>query len=137
MSFKTVILSSLENYVASCANSAEYPESDLEERKLLLLKFPYPVMLELSFAEHDNANRWCWRQFGPNDGPCCQDQSEYRVCHIEGSHEHAGVWTLKWFEKTEYNFGFCEWYFGAAKHAQALLEFVPCLDWGENYPKPG
>ena len=92
-------------------------------------------MLLLSFPELDVANRWCWQNFGPKDGICDQQYSEYRVCDLVEPHSHTGKWTTHWFVKTEYNFGFNEWYFVDAADCERFRSNIGELNWGELYPK--
>jgi len=92
-------------------------------------------MLQVSFPELDFANRWCWQHFGRSDGECMQRCSEYRVCDLNEPHSHAGKWMWHWFEKTDYNFGFNEWYFAERADQEYFLAKVGEINWGENYPK--
>ena len=57
------------------------------------------------------------------------------MCQIEVLHSHSGNWTQYWFAKTEYNFGFAEWYFAERAHYELFLDYIPELNWGESYPK--
>ena len=98
-------------------------------------RFPYAVMLQVAFPELDFANRWCWTRFGPADGGCTQKDSKYRVCTIDVPHSHSGIWTTHWFVKTDYDFGFNEWYFAKQSHYDLFLDSVPKINWGEKYPK--
>ena len=136
MTYQTVILSSIE----ACLSSGEYPslEERAEEelsRNQRLSRFPYAVMLQLAFPELDFANRLCWQEFGPADGECTQRFSQYRVCQIDVPHSHSGVWADYWFVKTDYDFGFNEWYFADQSHYDLFLKYVPKINWGESYPK--
>jgi len=92
-------------------------------------------MLEVAYPELDFINRWCWRHFGPLDGECTQKCSEYRACADETPHHHAGRWTSYWFAKTDYDFGFNEWYFSEKTDRDLLLANLPEMNWGEHYPK--
>lgn len=135
MSHRTVILSSFEKYLASEGYSLEVRAAEERERKERLLRFPYPVMMQVSYPEMDFANRWCWEHFGPGDGECMQSQSEYRVCDLGEPHSHAGKWLCHWFVKTAYNFGFNEWYFVDRSDWECFLANVAEINWGEKYPK--
>ena len=79
MSYRTVILSSFEEYLASTDDSLEERAEQERDRDERLSRFPYAVMLKVSFPELDFANRWCWQQFGPRDGKCTQHDSDYRA----------------------------------------------------------
>ena len=133
MSHRTTTVSSFEEYLAS----QDYPpevQSEVElERKDRLTRFPYEVTLQVSFAELDFANRWCWQHFGPGDGECFQRRSDYSVCCISESHSHAGKWMWYWLAKTNYNFGFCEWYFSDQADRDCFLAHVAEINWGEKY----
>ena len=135
MMYRTLVLSSIERYMACDDDSFEERTVQDRERDERLLRFPYPLMLELAFAEMDFANRWCWQHFGPMDGECTQKYSEYRVCSDETPHRHAGRWTTHWFVKTDYNFGFNEWYFSEEADRDLFLASLPKISWGEHYPK--
>lgn len=135
MTCRTVVLSSFDAYLDSEYPDEGYGPADFQDRNEILARFPYPVMLELSFAELDYANRWCWQQFGSPQGECFNRQSEYPTCNIQTDHCHAGNWAHEWLVKTGYNFGFNEWYFSSIAQSQQFLEFVPFINWGENFPK--
>jgi hypothetical protein len=92
-------------------------------------------MLEAAYPEIDFANGWCWQQFGPMDGECTQRYSEYRVCTEEVRHRHVGKWTTRWITKTDYDFGFIEWYFANETDRDFFLANLPEINWGEHYPK--
>lgn len=122
-------------YPAGSTNIAEVRTADIAERNARMAAFPFSVMLQVAYPEMDFANRWCWHQFGPAHGECQQYQSEYPACRQTGPHIHSGKWATYWHEKTDYNFGFHEWYFASESDRDRFLEFVPELNWGENYPK--
>jgi hypothetical protein len=135
MSHRTVVLSSFEEYFASDDDSAEWRAAEEVERNQRLSRFPHSVMLKVSFAELDFANRWCWQNFGPCDGECLERYSEYRACNRSEPHSHVGKWTWHWFVKTDYNFGFNEWYFAESVDRDLFLASVDQINWGENFPK--
>ena len=134
MSHRTVILSSFEEYLASGDDSPEERAEQKRDRQERLSRFPYAVMLQVSFPEMDFANRWCWQHFGPGDGECMQHQSEYRACDLAEPHSHVGKWMCHWFVKTDYNFGFNEWYFAEQGDRECFLANVDEINWGEKYP---
>ncbi|WP_397383303.1 hypothetical protein [Prosthecobacter sp.] len=136
MSHQTVLLSSFEEYLTNGGDSPEEQDERKLERQERLVRFPYSVMLQVSFPELDFANRWCWRRFGPSYGECMQRYSEYRVCNLSEPHSHLGVWTCEWFVKTDYDFGFNEWYFAEEYNRESFLGSVNDINWGENFPKP-
>ena len=133
MSHRTVILSNFTEYLDSCRCSPDGRAAEEREREVRLSRFPHAVMLQASFAELDYANRWCWQQFGPGDGECLQRQSGYPGCDHVGPHSHTGKWMFQWLEKTDYNFGFSEWYFLELADCAAFLAFVGEINWGEKY----
>lgn len=132
---RTLERSTFDAYLAECSHPTEYAASDAASRNEILKRFPYSVMLKVSYPELDFANRWCWAKFGPSDGECSQAQSEYRVCFESGPHEHSGIWTSRWFEKTDYDFGFNEWYFSSIAARDKFVEVLDEINWGENYAK--
>ena len=103
------------------------------ERKERLARFPYAVMIQVLFAELDFASRWCWQHFGPADGVCLERQSDYRMCDLAMPDSHTGKWMWYWFVKTDYNFGFSEWYFSAQSDRDSFLASVDEINWGEKY----
>lgn len=140
MAVRTVVLSSYEAYLNSEYPPERRPTGDDwrsgedDERNARLELFPYPVMLELSYPEMDFANRWCWQNIGPCDGVCNQSQSEYPACPWGEAHSHNGRWICQWFCKTDYDFGFQEWYFFDNADRLRFLDNVPHINWGEKYP---
>ena len=132
MSHRTVILSSFETYLAEDCAPAFRAEEE-RERASRLSRFPYTVTLQASFAELDFADRWCWQHFGPSDGDCHQRQSDYPACSIPEPHSHTGKWIWYFFGKTDYNFGFCEWYFSEQSDRDSFLASVDEINWGEKY----
>lgn len=135
MTFRTVVLSSFDDYLAYGQHSGTQDTSAFQSRIDLLANFPNAVMLQLSFAELDYANRWCWQHFGPPHRECVDAQSEYVTCHISSSHCHLGTWTHEWYEKTDYNFGFNEWYFSMHTQYEKFQAFIPMINWGERFPR--
>ncbi|TWU06883.1 hypothetical protein CA54_52850 [Symmachiella macrocystis] len=135
MIYRTAILSTFDAYLETGGDTAEEQADQQRERQEIVRDFPFAVMLELAFPELDFANRWCWKKFGPANGECSQRYSEYPACTIDLPHCHVGAWAEHWFVKTDYDFGFNEWYFSQPADYEAFLRFVPSIDWGENYPK--
>jgi hypothetical protein len=134
MSHRTVEASSFKEYLAEMA-AADWAAED-GERNERLSRFPHSVMLKVSFAELDFANRWCWQNFGPSDGECRQRDSEYCACDRAEPHSHVGKWTWYFLDKTDYNFGFNEWYFAELADRDLFVANVDTINWGEHYPKP-
>jgi hypothetical protein len=132
MSHRTVEVSSFEEFLADAA--AEYRPAEEAEREERLSRFPHSVMLKVSFAELDFANRWCWKKFGPCDGECRDRDSEYRACDRAEPHSHAGKWMWCFLGKTGYNFGFCEWCFAETEDRDLFVANVDKINWGEHYP---
>lgn len=135
MTYKTFKSATFESYL-KCGYDAESERVENRvKRKALMETFPFGAMLELAVAEMDFANRWCWETFGPCDGTCQQEHSQYRVCDQSDDHVHEGSWTNIWYVKTGYDFGFNEWYFTNRNQLDEFLAFVPSINWGQNYPK--
>jgi hypothetical protein len=140
MTFRTVVQADYEAYLefeypATADGAADARAADRRERGVRLAAFPHGVLLQVSYAEMDFGDRWCWQQFGPAHGDCQQAASEYPACHFQTPHSHDGVWMSHWLAKTDYNFGFNEWYFVRETDRDRFLAFVPHLSWGEHYPK--
>lgn len=134
MPYRTAKLSSYDAYRSSENDDPEERLCADDERSLLLLQFPFAVMLEVAYPEMDFADRWCWETFGPKHGPCRQTQSNYPCCLSEIKHSHEGAWCTRWFVKTDYDFGFNEWYFREQSQYEMFLSFVPLINWGERFP---
>ena len=136
MSHRTVVASSFEEYLAFWDFSVDARLAEESDRRALLSRFPHSVMLQVSFAELDFANRWCWQNFGPSDGKCDQIHSEYCVCDLAEPHSHAGRWMSFWYGKIDYDFGFNEWYFEGSADSDLFVANVDKINWGEHYPLP-
>lgn len=148
------------------ANHEKVVQQREQERTELHKKFPYTVMVEGSYPEHDFAARWCWRNFGPKDGKCYEYSSEYPGCplvlkteYIESGtwkdkdgvvhswqekayrnpydHEHQGNWSVYWFGKTGYDYGIAEYCFKNEQDRDGFLAAVPTFTYGEKYEKEG
>jgi hypothetical protein len=91
---RTLEISSFDAYLSECSNPVEYALSDQESRMERIQRFPFAVMLKVSYPELDFANRWCWGRFGPCDGMCAQSASEYRACFDDSSHTRRLVTIL-------------------------------------------
>ena len=135
MTHRTLKLSSIESYLANEEDSPEGRDAEIREREDRLRRFPYSVMLELAYPELDYAHRWCWQRFGPRDGPCRQKDSEYKACLDETEHPHTGKWASYWYVKTDYDFGYNEFYFAGQADRDLFLAHLPDIHWGEHYPK--
>lgn len=134
MSHRTVILSSFDDYLANeCSRESGVEEKKARDRRRS--RFPHAVMLQAAYPEIDFADRWCWQHIGPADGACMQRHSEYPACSFSGAHSHAGKWMSHFFGKTDYDFGYNEWYFEYPLDHQRFLASVGEINWGENYPK--
>jgi hypothetical protein len=135
MTHRTLLLSTFEAYVASESDSAEDQADEGRNRAVCLKRFPYSVMLELAYPELDFIERWCWQQCGPMDGECLQRQSRYRVCRDDAVHSHVGTWMSHFLVKTDYDFGYCEFYFAKPGDRDAFLAEIPNFNWGEDFAK--
>ena len=113
--------------------SAASRVDETQDRNTRLVAFPHSVLLQVSYPEMDFANRWCWQQFGPSNGQCLQSYSEYPACSMNGEHEHKGTWTTHWLAKTDYNFGYNEWYFASQADRDRFIEYLPQVHWGEKF----
>lgn len=135
MVYRTVIASSYDACISECPALAADRVLEKAARQERMSRFPFTVMLQVSFPELDFANRWCWSRFGPSDGECQQMHSEYRSCTESMPHTHIGCWSSYWFEKTDYDFGFNEWYFESSFHRDLFTANLSKINWGEHYEK--
>jgi hypothetical protein len=133
MPHRSVKLSTFEAYLNETDETRPEVQDQIATRDARLAQFPFAVMLELSYPELDFSNRWCFEAFGPNHGQCDQMNSEYPACTIKEPHCHIGSWANHWFLKTGYDYGFNEWYFSRSPDHQRFLEFIPTINFGENY----
>lgn len=138
MTYRTARLATFDTYLNLTDESAEEIAQALSYREGQRARFPWTVMLELAYPEWDYANRWCWRNMGPHHGECFQSRagskhSYYPVCMIDTPHSHEGIWTSRWWVKTDYDFGFAEWYFITEPDRNRFLQFEPGIHWGEKY----
>ncbi len=140
MTYRTAIHSTFEDYLVSTDETQQELEEQQSARHETLSNFPFSVMLQVAYPELDFVNRWCWQSFGPHQGECFQirsgyKSSEYPACDLALPHSHIGTWRHRWLVKTDYDFGFCEWYFSNKADHVKFLAFVPSIHWGEKYPK--
>lgn len=98
-------------------------------------KFPFTVLTEGGYYDHDFAEKWCWDNVGAKDGPCQEgEMSDWAGCPqvvatshmIRGwyrrqsgeivnwteraykdvpEHSHQGNWCYVWLGKTGYDYG--------------------------------
>ena len=135
-------------------------EYDKLEREQLIKKFPYSVIVEGNYPEHDFATNWCWKNFGPiNTQKCYDSQSNYPSCPIAlatgkiqkyrdpfgeeklgmvydwevPAHAHQGKWAYFWLDKTDYDYGFAEFLFAEEKDKNLFVENVSMFNMGEKY----
>ena len=134
MTQRTAKRADFSDYLTSHIDLEAERAEENGSRNERLSRFPYASMLEVALPELDFINRWCWLQFGPRDGECTQQQSEYQVCERVSTHAHDGRWTDYWFTKTEYNYGFNEWYFMNLRDFDNFTNHVHEFNWGEHYP---
>jgi hypothetical protein len=140
MTNRTVVPSDYDTYLEdvyprASKGWAEARAVDRQERQVRLAEFPHAVVLQVAFPEMDFANRWCWQQFGPAHGECFQAGSEYPACNLPSPHSHEGSWKSEFLAKTDYDFGFNEWYFKQKEDLDRFIEFVPQINWGERWQK--
>lgn len=133
-----LILTTFEAFLDECypvdaADSTVARAVETEERQRRLSVFPYAAVLQLTYPAIDFANRWCWQQFGPEQGECHQHSSLYPACQLQERHIHEGTWKTHWLEKTGYHYGFNEWCFSQKADKARFLEFVPNIALVEKY----
>jgi hypothetical protein len=86
---------------AAYATNRGLGPDDLEERKQLLTKYKYSVIVECEHLEFDNLNRWIKRNIAPE-----------------------GV-EIIYYGKTDYDYGFAEVFVADREHEEKLRLAVP------------
>ena len=153
------------------ATRPEYVQRHIDDQKKLdqnrleiLMTFPYSVVSEGGYPEHDYAGRWCWQHIGPKEGPCDNWHSEYPACPLvlateyvrsgeyknpegkivpyrrktycdPGEHAHQGRWTSLWLGKTDYDYGFQIYFFADEADYGEFLAAFPTFTWDESWNK--
>jgi hypothetical protein len=124
-----------------------------EKRDAYAKKFPYSVILEGNYPEHDYVFKWCWENFGSPECDTCHDHySEYPYCPIVletrvgwhdpnrradledievEPHSHEGVWMSFWLGKIGYDYGLSEYFFQNETDRERFLAALPVLQLGE------
>jgi len=69
------------------------------------------------------------------DGSCTQIYSEYRACADDAEHRHSGKWASHFFVKTDYDFGYNEFYFLELADRDIFVAHLSDIGWGEHYPE--
>lgn len=153
-----------DNYALVAHNREEGLLRINQKRSELRARFPYAVVAEGGYPEHDYARRWCWQNIGPEAGPCSSWQCDYPGCPLAlateiiergawedksgevhnyvqkrhsdpGEHSHEGEWTYLWLGKTGYDFGFSEFYFANETERQNFLAAFPTFNWSADWDK--
>lgn len=138
----------------------QYPDFDRQRAKLLV-RFPYAVVATGFYYEHDYACRWCWQNISPEDGNCSAWQSEYPACPLvlateytaqgtwmdkngkilpwerkrytnPGNHVHEGQWSFFWLGKTDYDYGYGEYYFRDESDRENFLVALSTFQTGKD-----
>lgn len=140
----------------------EYQRQQHKKRQGVSETFPYTTVLVGIYSEHDYAIRWCWLNISPPTGICDNYQSEYPACPLvlvtafvehgtikdklgqetptqwvvykdPGEHEHEGVWCWIWLGKTDYDYGFCEFYFANEVDREQFLAACSTFTWRKEW----
>lgn len=158
--YEKMHLATMEQYYEANGNREVCAQDRRDEA---LKRFPYTVVVEACYPTYDFASRWCWQTFGPMDCKECGDHSsEYPGCELvlaikeytmpraykdkdgtihvynfhsrdPGKHGHEGTWTIVWLGKTDYDYGYSEYYFKNEADRDKFIEAVPSFGLGENY----
>lgn len=59
--------------------------------------------------------------------------SEYRSCAEPTPYVYVGFLVSHWLGKTNYDFGFNEWYFAFDSHRNLFISNIVNINWGEYY----
>ncbi len=105
----------------------EYLKSKINERNVILSDFPYSIVLKTSYSQIDFAEWLLWQLFGDMNGICNQNSSDIPACKIKNKHQHKGNWTNLWLAKTDYDYGFNEWFFKSKKDCKIFINILPLL----------
>ncbi len=116
-----------KEYLIGRENKEEYLNHKIVERNKILLDFPYSVILKLFYQQIDFADWLLWQILGDKYGYCNQEQSDIPACKITGKHKHNGVWTSFWLAKTDYDYGFNEWFFKNKEDCNILISILSIL----------
>ena len=128
-------LSSLDEYLETTDESRSQLIDYFKARTKRVEKFPHIAMLQVGFIQRDVANRWCFQQWGLADGECQEMHSSYPCCEIENNHSHDdGTWMSVFLAKTDYDYGFNEWYFETEAQRNEFVANLPSIDHGEKFP---
>ncbi len=115
-----------EDYLIGNYNGQEYLNYKVKERNEILFKFPYSIILKLFYHQIDFADWILWQILGEVYGVC--QYSDIPACKIKGNHKHNGTWISYWLAKTDYDYGFNEWFFKKKKDINILTEIIPLLE---------
>lgn len=75
-------ISNYENFRQSHPNGRDLSDDQKAERSHLHQDFPHVVCVEAFYPEIDMAANWCWKNAGPEHGPCHDSGSEYPACEL-------------------------------------------------------
>jgi len=112
----------VEAYRSFNAWDAEY---DLMRRQFLA-SLPNSVIVEGEYSELDMAVNWCLTNIGQPDITStwkCVAQGAGESQEIAGLQN--GQWANQWFYKTDYDYGFMEFYFRSPADPARFVEAVP------------
>ncbi|HEV8053141.1 MAG TPA: hypothetical protein VGP47_11655 [Parachlamydiaceae bacterium] len=119
-------------------NYGEYDNED--EQQQIHGMFPYVVVFQGLYLEHDFLSCHCWQKFGNKHGVCNEDVSSHSGCSLAidwkkngrntilEPHSHEGKWTTLWLAKTDYDYGFQEYCFAKEADLNIFLNFAWTAD---------
>ena len=135
MTLKTLKISSIDSYLACEDDSPEARDFANREREDRLHQFPYAVMLEWPFRNSTPRIAGVGNALAQWMARARKGIPEYKACSDETEHRHIGKWTSHWFVKTDYDFGYNEFYFVEQADRDLFLAHLSDIHWGEHYPK--
>ncbi len=115
-----------EDYLIGNDNKQEFLKRKIKERNNILLDFSHSIILKLSYHQLDFANWLLWQILGEVYGYC--GYSNFPMCKIKGEHKHNGIWAIYWLAKTNYDYGFNEWFFKQKEDSDVLIKIKPLLE---------
>jgi hypothetical protein len=127
----------IKNYNDSFKEQGGWDTEDSKKRSEILLVFPHSIIVSADYEEIHTAKKWCWDNFGEIKISKCEEYFEENpVCPIAikahelrkiesifsidtviiddvsvVDHSHNGRWSILWYGKIDYDYGFWEFFF--------------------------
>jgi len=123
-------ISNLSAYLDEYDETLAYLIDVLKARESRRCDFPHTLMALLGYDLMDMAKQWCQDQWGPG-GDTYEDRP------YQPQENQAFLWLTCWMMKTEYDYGFCEWYFREPSHLEQFVAHIQsCNEHGWTTSSP-